>query len=63
MNPKILLMSVLVFAASAIRVAHEGFDASYYFDEGPQGNRCRSDFECTGLRKCSKDGWCQERAR
>ena len=26
MNPKILLMSLFVFAASAVRVAHEGDD-------------------------------------
>lgn len=34
--------------------------ASYKVDESVWGNRCLSDLHCTGLRRCSYWGWCQD---
>ena len=30
----------------------------YRFNEGQFGNRCVTDWNCDGLRRCSQWGWC-----
>lgn len=32
---------------------------SYNINEGPTGNRCTNECDCTGTRSCSPSGFCQ----
>ncbi len=63
MNRNILLICLLIFTASAVRVAHEGQYAWFTFNEGPTGNKCTSAAQCDGQRSCSSNGWCQGTSR
>lgn len=63
MKQNILVLCLLIFAASAVRLAHDGSYAWYTFNEGPTGNRCTSANQCDGKRTCSPYGWCQGTSR
>lgn len=43
MNKYITLISLLLLAANAISFAHEGQYAWYTFNEGPTGNKCKTE--------------------
>jgi len=35
----------------------------FQFDEGPNGNKCKTHCDCDGLRTCSQFGWCKGTSR